>query len=184
MRLADRLLAIHQALSAADLPHAFGGAIALAYWTEDPRGTSDIDVNIFIPAEDCERALEALPEGVAVPEGVAAQVVEQGQARLWWDRTPIDLFFNTVPIHEDAARHRRTVPFEGTEIQILGPVELAVFKAMFDRTKDWADIEAMIAANTLDLNALRVALLELLGPDDCRFARIDEAVRQVEAESA
>jgi hypothetical protein len=70
------------------------------------------------------------------------------------------------------------VPFASTRIPVLGPVELAVFKVMFDRTRDWADIEAMIQAGTLDLDAVRVALTGLVGEDDERFARLDEAVRR------
>ncbi|MDQ1395101.1 MAG: hypothetical protein QOG64_360, partial [Acidimicrobiaceae bacterium] len=42
--LAERLLVVHAGLDGARIPHAFGGAIALAYCTEEPRGTRDIDV--------------------------------------------------------------------------------------------------------------------------------------------
>jgi hypothetical protein len=178
--LPERLVALHRALARRRLPHAFGGAIALAYWTRDPRGTNDIDVNIFIPAENCERALRALPEGIAQPDGTAATIVREGQIRLWWDDTPVDLFFDYADVHEDAARNRQTVPFAGTRIPVLGPVELAVFKVMFDRTRDWADIEAMLAAETLDLDALRARLGTLLEPDDQRFARLDEAVARAQ----
>ena len=34
----------------------------------------------------------------------------------------------------------------GRRIPVLGCTALAVFKAMFDRTKDWGDIEAMLEA--------------------------------------
>ena len=40
------MLAIDAAL--AKIPHAFGGALALAYYAE-PRATIDIDLNLFIP---------------------------------------------------------------------------------------------------------------------------------------
>jgi len=179
--LPERLLAIHEGLEAAAIGHAFGGAIALAYWTSDPRGTSDIDVNVFIPAAEAERALAALPKGVAHDAETAERIARDGQARIFWDETPIDLFFDYVPIHADAARHRRLVPFAGAEIPVLGPVELAVFKAMFDRTRDWADIEAMLAARTLDLDAVRTQLAKLVSADDERFARLDEAVRRADA---
>ena len=155
MNLPARVVAIHRALAARRLPHAFGGAIALAYWTLDPRGTSDIDVNVFVPAARAARALTALPDGIELSEGVAQAVERDGQVRLWWDETPIDLFFDYTDLHADAARHRRQVPFAGREIPVLGPVELAVFKAMFDRTRDWADIEAMLVAETLDVDAVR-----------------------------
>jgi len=174
--LPERLLAIHRALASRRLAHAFGGAIALAYWTRDPRGTSDIDVNIFVPAERCERALAALPEGIEQPPGTAEAIARDGQIRLWWDETPVDLFFDYVPLHAEAAKHRRTVPFADSRIPVLGPVELAAFKLMFDRTRDWADVEAMIAAGTLDVDAVRTTLRTLLPLEDHRFVRLDDAV--------
>jgi len=70
------------------------------------------------------------------------------------------------------------VPFEGEEIPVLGPVELAVFKAMFDRTRDWADIEAMLAAGNLDVDAVRERLVGVLGAGDERLARLEEALRR------
>ena len=178
MTLPERLVSLHRALSRRRVPHAFGGAIALAYWTLDPRATSDIDVNVFIPASDAGRVLRALPPEVLQPPGTEETIAAEGQIRLWWDETPVDLFFDYVALHADAARNRRTVPFAGTRIPVLGPVELAVFKAMFDRTRDWADIEAMVAASTLDVEAVRDGLHELVPADDERFARLDEAVRR------
>ena len=61
---------------------------------------------------------------------------------------------------------------------VLGPVELAVFKAMFDRTRDWADIEAMAAAGNLDVDAVRDELERLEGDGDERIARLGEALRR------
>ncbi len=178
MTLADRVVELHRALDRAAVSHAFGGAIALAYWTLEPRGTRDIDVNVFVPPDGAEHALAGLPDGVAVRRETVDAIAREGQVRLWWDDTPVDLFFDYAPVHGDAARHSRTVPFAGTEIPILGPVELAVFKAMFDRTRDWADVEAMVAAETLDLDAVRDQLRTMVAADDPRFARLDEAARR------
>ncbi|MEA2273469.1 MAG: hypothetical protein QOI98_2177 [Solirubrobacteraceae bacterium] len=178
MTLAQRLVEIHRALARRRIPHAFGGAIALAFWTVEPRGTRDIDVNVFVDAEDCERVLRVLPAGIDQPPGTADRIRRDGQIRLWWDDTPVDLFFDYDPVHADAARHRQTVPFEGTRIPILAATELAVFKVMFDRTQDWADIEAMVAAGTLDVDAVRATLRRMLGADDPRFARLDDAVEK------
>jgi hypothetical protein len=175
--LPEKLVALHRSLARARIPHAFGGAIALAYWTEDPRGTSDIDVNLFVPAEDPGRALSALPDGVEQPPGTADAIARDGQIRLWWEGTPVDLFFDYDPVHEAAARNRRTVPFEGARIPVLGPVELAVFKVMFDRTRDWADVEAMAERGTLDFDAVRAALRRMLADDDARFDRLAEVER-------
>ncbi len=175
--LPQRIVALDAALAKARIPHAFGGAIALAYCTLDPRGTSDIDLNVFLPAEESERALQALPDGIEVSPQARAAILADGQARLWWDEFPVDLFFDYAPIHADAAAAARRVPFEGTEIPILGPVELVVFKAMFDRTRDWADIEAALRAGTVDLDAVRDQLARLVDLGDHRFARLTEAER-------
>jgi len=176
MTLPEKLLAVHASLDAAGVPHAFGGAIALAYWTLDPRGTSDLDVNVFVPASDAGHALDALPDEIGHGAADVAAIGRDGQARLWWGETPVDLFFDYVPLHARAAAHQRNVPFEGTEIPVLGPTELAIFKAMFDRTRDWADIEAMLGAETLDPGAVREGLVELVGPADERLRKLDAAI--------
>lgn len=175
MTLAERVVAVHRALTRARIGHAFGGALALAYWTLEPRGTRDIDVNVFLPVSEAARLLAALPPGVRSGPETADAIARDGQVRLWWDDVPLDLFFDYVPIHAVAAQHRQTVPFAGERIPVLGAVELAAFKVMFDRTRDWADIEAMIEARTLDTGALRTALGSMLPPDDHRFARLMRA---------
>ena len=178
MTLAGKLLALHRALADSGIEHAFGGAIALAYWTLEPRGTRDIDVNVFVPADECEPVLAALPFEISHRQGTVDAIRRDGQVRLWWGDTPVDLFFDYEPLHLQAARARRSVPFEGETIPVLGPVELAVFKAMFDRTRDWADIEAMAAAGTLDADAVRDELERLAGSTDERIARLEEALRR------
>lgn len=181
MTLAEKLLELHRRLSRAGIAHAFGGAIALAYWTLEPRGTRDIDVNLFVPAADCASALAALPPEIPHDPETVAAIQRDGQIRLWWGDTPVDLFFDYEPLHEQAARNHRTAPFEGERIPVLGPVELAIFKAMFDRTRDWADIEAMVAAGNLDVDAVRDGLTSLVGAGDERIGRLRESVRRAKA---
>ena len=178
MTLGERIRTLHAAFKAHDFPHAFGGAVALAYATEEPRGTRDIDVNVFVAAERAADVLSLLPPGIDRPAGTAETLAHDGQIRLFWDNTPVDLFLNYAPIHEEAARHRRNVPFEGQMIPVLGPIELAVFKAMFDRLRDWGDLEEMAKAGTLDFDAVRDALTEMVGPDDERLTRLDEVARR------
>lgn len=173
--LVDKVLALSAALTAADIAHAFGGAIALAYLTEEPRGTRDVDINVFVPADQPEPALVALPPDVDVPARTVARIVADGQVRLWWDDTPVDLFFDYAPLHAQAARHARDVPFAGTSIRVLGPVELVVFKALFDRPKDWVDIATAVDAGAVDRDAVGRLLVALLGEDDPRLRKWDDA---------
>jgi hypothetical protein len=178
MNLPERVVALHTSLEEAGVPHAFGGAIALAYATRNPRGTNDIDCNVFVPAEDPAPAIAALPAGIECPPGIAAAIARDGQVRLWWNDTPVDLFFDYAPIHEQAAKNVRRVPFEGVEIPVLGPLELVVFKVMFDRPLDWADVEAAIEAGAVEVGAVRSALAGLLAPDDPRLERLAEIGRR------
>ena len=60
---------------------------------------------------------------------------------------------------------------------MLGPVELAVFKVMFDRTRDWADVEAMAERGTLDFDAVRATLRRMLPDGDPRSGRLEEVAR-------
>lgn len=171
--LADRLLAVHDALDHARIPHAFGGAIALAYCTEEPRGTRDIDVNVFTAPDDARRVLAAMPHGVAVRDADVAAAETDGQVRLWWDDTPVDVFFDVHDFFTDVAAGVRLVPFAGVDdVPVLGCTALAVFKAMYSRTKDWADIEAMVDADALDRTATVGWVTRLLGPDHATAHRL------------
>ncbi len=170
--LGERLLGIHDALSRAKLPHAFGGAIALAYCTEEPRGTRDLDVNVFVDPARARDVAEALPDGVRVTEGDLQTIEREGQARVWWEDTPIDLFLDVHSFHDEVARGVRLVPFEARTIPVLDCTALAVFKSLFDRTKDWADIEEMANAGALDLQQARVWVERLVGSDSPTLRRL------------
>ena len=164
--LVDKILAVHHSLQSAHIDHAFGGALALAYCTRQPRATSDIDLNIFIPPEKAGAALAALPFQNTDGKGTERAIERDGQARLWWDDTPVDVFFSYHPFHDRASRRTHVVPFGADSIPILDCTDLAVFKALFARTKDWADVEAMAEAGSVDGDDALRTVVDLLGADD------------------
>jgi hypothetical protein len=170
--LVDKLFAMHDALKAKSLPHAFGGAIALAYCVEEPRGTRDLDVNVFCDAGDAERVLEALPEGVRVGVDDVRRVKRDGQARLFWDGVPIDVFLNNLPLHDDVATAVVWVPMEGRKAPVLDCASLVLFKSFFDRTRDWGDIEAVAMATPEDVEIAANRLADLVGEDDPAYRRL------------
>lgn len=92
-------------------------------------------------------------------------------------RPPVDLFLDDAPLHAQAARGSRTVPFAGGQLRVLGPVELVLCKALSDRPKDWDDIAAVVQAGGLDTDAVRHGLVELLGADDPRVARLGRTLQ-------
>jgi hypothetical protein len=171
--LVDKLFAIHDALEAQSVPHAFGGAIALAYCVEEPRGTRDLDVNIFCDASDAAKVLAGLPKGIEVNEEHIRAVERDGQTRLKWDGVPVDVFLNNLPLHEAVASAVVWVRLVGREIPVLDCASLVLFKSFFDRTKDWGDIEAVALATPEDIETAARTLADLVGEDDPAYRRLD-----------
>jgi hypothetical protein len=172
--LPEKMLAVHEHLAGAGIDHAFGGALALAWCTQQARGTIDLDVNIFVGPERTDDALAALPPSVVATPEDRALLTRDGQARLWWGTTPIDIFLNTTEFHEAVAARVRWEPFGDVDLPFLACEDLAVFKAFFNRTRDWADLEAMREAGTLDVPAVAGVLAMHLGGGDERIARLLE----------
>lgn len=177
--LVDKIVAVHAGLDAAGLPHALGGAIALAYCTEEPRGTKDIDVNVFVGTEQIDATLAALPDAVTATAAQRRQLARDGQSRLFWDDTPIDVFLSNVPFHDHAEANVRRVPFASVpDLPVLACADLAVFKAFFARPKDAVDVATMIATGAVDRDRLEATVVALLGSDERSrfFARVDDAL--------
>ena len=65
------------------------------------------------------------------------------------------------------------------DIPFLACTDLAIFKAFFGRTRDWADLEEMAAAGTLDIAEVAGVLVEYLGAGDERLERL-RALAEVE----
>jgi Nucleotidyl transferase AbiEii toxin, Type IV TA system len=170
--LAQRVLAVDDAL--ADIAHAFGGALALAYYAE-PRATIDIDVNVFVPSERfAEVAVPFAQLGAAIDDPtITALVQRDGQVRVMWDATPIDLFFSYDPFHDAAAAAIHVVPFGDSTIPILAADHLIVCKVIFNRPKDWVDVDAMLVAQA-EVNAAEVLrwVARIAGDEDPRYNRI------------
>ena len=174
MNLVEKILALHESLQEAGLPHAFGGALALAWCMHQARGTIDIDVNVFVEAgpTGAQALVAALPGGVQVGAKDMLALNEEGQARLLWQGTPIDVFLNTTDIHVEAAKSTIWEAFAGRRLPFLSCFHVAVFKAFFNRAKDWADLEAMRDAGTLDIDAVKAVLVQHLGEPDERINRL------------
>ncbi len=179
LTLSEKLVALDSALTAASIPHAFGGAIALAYYAE-PRATIDIDCNVFLAPTDHAVVTEAL-RTLGVESSIDVELLQRdGQVRLQWGRTPIDLFFSYDTLHDAMASATRKVPFGDTTVPILSPEFLVVCKVIFDRRKDWLDIEqAMVAVEGFDVDLVRRWVAHVAGHDDRRLARFDDMAQRL-----
>ncbi len=178
--------AVHfaQALERAKVPYAIGGAIAYGFFGA-ARGTHDVDINLFVSGDQAAPALRTLIEaGLEIDEPLAIQsAAERGDARGLYQGLPVDLFFNSVPVHERAARRTRQVTLHDVSIRVLSPEDTAVFKMLFFRGKDLVDVERLLGLmrGALDRGYVRAAIVELVGEDDHRTRKWDELTRQLPA---
>lgn len=175
--LFPKIVSLHEMLDSARVPYQFGGAIALI-WYRNPRATTDIDLNVTLPPEAAGAVLGLFAHlGVSVTPDERADVVRDGQARLDWDGTPVDVFFATLAFHFEMAEMARTVHFGPVDIPILAPEHLVVCKAIYDRPKDWLDIEEMLRWGTeIDAGRALHWVGDILGPAAPQYTRLAEVL--------
>jgi hypothetical protein len=168
MDFVELIVAVHDHLKDARAPHAFGGALALAYAAE-PRGTADIDVNVFLAADALDKVTAALdrlgyrpdlPPGEREPIAGIRHVHDV-------EPFPLDVFPSLDERYRNAeqrvVRHpfgpaRRMLPFLSAE-------DLCVFKLSFGRGKDWIDLAAIADAGApLDVDYIEEQVVGLRGP--------------------
>lgn len=173
------IITVHTALVKGDVPHAFGGAIALAY-AGSPRYTHDIDINIALSQEHGPRVLDILAPIFPIRDREKAEreLRTIAQTRLRWGDLPIDLFFANTPIHDSMATRSREVDFMGVSIPVISAEDLVICKSLFNRTKDWLDIENIFRVREqIGIHYIRHWLNEFCEPEDERILRIEEFFR-------
>ncbi len=172
------------ALEAAHVPYAIGGAIAYGFFGA-PRGTYDVGLNLFLPAEEASQALGVL-RAAGLDVDVAAAVAsgaERGDAHAHYQGMRVDLFFNSIPLHESAATRTVAVALLGSRVNVLSPEDTAVFKLLFFRGKDLSDVERLlgVAGAALDRDYVRRWLVATVGEDDARVAKWDALAAAIPA---
>lgn len=177
------IVAIHDQFDRADIPHAFGGALALGYVAE-PRGTVDIDVNVFLTPDDMNRvtnALAVLGFRPSTPDGDAPPI-----AGVRFDHPehpfPVDVFPSLHDRYSHIEQRRKFHPFgRGRDLlPFLSAEDLCVFKLSFSRPKDWVDLQAVVSARpALDIDYIEGQAVALRGPTMYpRVARLRSFLRK------
>src|SRR6516162_9751911 len=130
------------ALDARRQDYALGGAIALGYWAA-PRGTVDVDLTVFLAPERptaCVSLLQDIGCKLAVAQAMDS-LREHGFCRVEYRGVRVDVFLPTIAFYAAARDRRRIVKLGEQPIQVWDAESLIVFKMMFFRRKDIADVE-------------------------------------------
>lgn len=182
MSLVDLVVDVHHQLVASGLSHAFGGALALAYVAE-PRGTVDVDVNVFAPSSDVDSIVDAFGALGLRPERprrewlpIAGIRVRSGR-----DPYPVDIFPSLDERYGEVERRCVTHAFGPGRVLLpfLSAEDLALFKLSFGRDKDWVDLRSIATSfRQLDVDYIEEQLIGLRGPTMYpRIARLRTLIR-------
>lgn len=171
---------IADALERAGVSYAIGGALALAV-AGVPRGTLDVDVNVFATDERLDEVFDALASlGIEIDRPVAVdQARRDGMFVGRWDGMRIDVFLPSIPFsHEAEATRIRVSDATGWSGWFLSAEAVAIFKLLFFRGKDVVDLERLVAVARDDLDGAYVRrwIVEMMGESDERVRTWDDLV--------
>jgi hypothetical protein len=169
-------------LTAANCEYALGGAIALGFWAE-PRGTLDVDVTLFLPPNQptaCVRTLQKIG-CIVKTEDAMHSLTEHGFCTVEFEEHRLDVFLPIIPFYEHARQRRRQVVLGGQPVTIWDAETLCVFKMMFFRRKDLADVEQILrmGGDSFERDWVGDRLTELYGKRDPRLSQWQELVRDI-----
>jgi len=170
---------IADSLEQAGLPYAIGGALALAI-AGVPRGTADVDVNVFVRDERLPDVIATLHQmGIEVDAAEATlRAQRDGMFVARWDGMRIDVFLPSIAFAHEAHRTRiRVADDRGWSGWFLSAEAIAVFKLLFFRGKDRVDLERLVAVRSeLDRAYVRSWIVDMMGESDERVLAWDDLV--------
>ena len=171
-------------LEGAGCDYALGGAVALAYWSE-PRGTVDVDVSLYLSPTDPGETIHVLHEIAAEfsESNVRDSLSKHGFCSILFSGRRLDVFLPIADIYHAARSRRQRISIGDGAAWIWDAETLCVFKMMFFRRKDLADVEGILRMQQrkLDASWVEQRLLELYGKRDPRLNQWQELVDEAQA---
>lgn len=176
--LTDALLAVHDVLVAAEVPHALCGGLAANLYREEVRATVDVDLAVAItPA-----GVIGLVQKFSNAGWSAEPYWRQGeQLRLTRNEFPrVDCIVATTDYERKAIAHAVPAQIEGHELAVLTAEDLIVFKLVAGRARDYEAVAAIINARGKQLDVDYITgWLEQFDASDRWERAVDEARREV-----
>ena len=143
-------------------------------------GVTPFGINVFLNEEEAGTCWEELGS-LGIESPAADRDIHEHEVLLSWEHTPIHVFFSYDPFHESCRVRARQVPFADGEIWILSAEDITIFKVIYDRPKDRAEVrEVLLCMGERFDVAYAIGWLErILGSGDARVTRFREAVTEL-----
>ncbi|MBI4871874.1 MAG: hypothetical protein HY814_09945 [Candidatus Riflebacteria bacterium] len=178
IELAERLTEVFRK---AGIDYAIGGALAYGLWGE-PRGTMDVDVCAFVARERADILFELLESlGGQLERDVCRwQLNTAHYFAVDFGLLRVDVFSPDMLLYDWAFPRRVQAPLGSSTAWYWSAEDTLLFKLIFFRTKDKADIETLVGVQreNLDLGYVRRALRDIID-DEQRSGWFEDLVREV-----
>jgi hypothetical protein len=174
--------AISGDLRAAGIAHAVSGAAALAAYGV-VRATRDLDVLVSVPAIRLPHVFVLLRHrGFAGEDADLLAALRDRSVAEMTSAGPlsVELLVPALPYHHDLLRRAVDIEVQGVPVPFVSREDLVVLKLLWRRTKDVADVEALLAASDSSLNVayVRRTLASLLPNGDPRLIELEALLRR------
>jgi hypothetical protein len=150
-------------LATAGVPYAVIGGIAVSLQAS-PRFTEDLDAVIWTDDRTWPDLVDrAAAFGIEPRIDGVLEFAAQSRVILLRHSSgvPIDVSCGTLPFEEDLVTSASTIEVGGVRLRVARPEDLLVTKAIANRPRDRADIEALLAAHPdLDVSRARRVVVE------------------------
>jgi len=145
--LPDLAARLSRDLDLASVPHAVSGAVALAAYGY-VRATRDIDLLVAVPSVRLPEVFEIVRRHGFVGEDreLIASLRQRYLAEMRSGPASVEILVPALPFHDTILSRAVRLEVAGVQVPFVSPEDLVVLKALWHRTKDLADIKALLAA--------------------------------------
>ena len=176
-RLIDFVKDVAKSLDREKILYAISGAIANMVWGV-PRATHDVDILVSTSALKLPKLIEIfLASGC---QGNVKDAINQARKdyliRLRYGKSWIEIFLPAISYHHNVLKRRVAVDIEGIPVWFITAEDLVILKLLFHRTRDMADIKAILATRKgkIDLAYIKSTMKKILPDGDGRFNELDK----------
>lgn len=163
-------------LTAAGIPHAISGAVAMAMHGF-VRATVDLDLLVVAPKVRLPEVLDIVRRrGFAGEDAeLLRSLATRYFAALHSGPATVDIFVPAFPFHGRLMDRVVTMDVDGTPVPVVSVEDLIILKTLWYRAKDVADVKSLLAAaaGRVDATYLRSTLEGLLPAGDGRARWVD-----------
>lgn len=163
--------------------YAITGAVAAAFWGV-VRPTKDIDLLLLAERVRMPAVFERLNEiGCSIGlESALESIRKDFTVRTVCRSVPVEIFVPVLPWHHSALKRRVRKDVEGVPMWVMAAEDIVIFKTIFWRPKDVADIAGILSiqGEKIDSLYIRSWLDEMLPRDDDmkRMGQVERWMRE------